>query len=46
MTSTQRTVLVVAVAAAAVIGAGVYFSLKKAGDNAAGTVAPRNSLST
>ena len=40
MTSTQRTVLVIAVAAAAVIGAGLYFAPKKAGDNAAGTVAP------
>ena len=40
MTSTQRTILVVAVAAAAVIGAGLYFVPKKAGDSAAGTVAP------
>ena len=40
MTSTQRTILVVAVAAAAVIGAGLYFAPNKGGDSAAGTVAP------
>ena len=40
MSSIPRTVLVIAVAAAALIGAGLYFAPKKAGEGAAGTVAP------
>lgn len=38
--STQRTILVIVVAAAAVIGAGLYFAPTTTKDNAAGTVAP------
>ena len=40
MASTIRTIIVFTMAAAAVVGAGVYFSPKKAVEGAAGTVAP------
>ena len=40
MASTIRTIIVFTMAAAAVVGAGVYFSPKKSVEGAAGTVAP------